>query len=77
MRIPNETPLDPQGEALKHPAIALSFAAISLAAEGAGVGSDDNDDWKAVTLPDFWWRALDVSTNDVTAAREALRKNLV
>ena len=54
MRIPNETPLDPQGEALKHPAIALSFAAISLAAEGAGVGSDDNDDWKAVTLPDFW-----------------------
>ena len=54
MRIPNETPLDPQGEALKHLAIALSCAAILLAAEGAGVGSDDNDDWKAVTLPDFW-----------------------
>ena len=73
----NETPLDPRGIVLSYPVIVLSCAVISLAAEGGIVESDDKkDDGKTVTLPDFWWRALDVSTKDITMAREALQKVL-
>jgi hypothetical protein len=36
-----------------------------------------NDDWNAtaaVTLPDYWWRALDVSTEHITSAKVAMRR---
>jgi len=74
-RILNETPLDPQGVALHYPVIVLSCAAISLAAKGMGNEiKNDDDDGSIIFLPDFWWRALDVMTKDITMAREALQK---
>ena len=89
-RILNEAALDPNGEALQSPVIVLSCAAISLAAAG-GIGcvssegacaenkdngSEDKDDENAVSLPEFWWRALDVSTNELTAAKATLQRVL-
>ena len=75
-RIINEAPLHPFGEALKYPVTVLSCAAISLAAASVGESNDKSHNGKmtAVTLPDFWWRALDVSTKDITMARESLQK---
>mmetsp|Transcript_1056 Transcript_1056/g.2081 ORF Transcript_1056/g.2081 Transcript_1056/m.2081 type:complete len:401 (+) Transcript_1056:48-1250(+) len=83
-RIVNEASLDPRGVALQFPVIVLSCAAISLAAEGNGGvekiddgkedGKDDARVGNNVNLPEFWWRALDVSTNDITMAKEALKK---
>ena len=89
-RILNEAALDPNGEALQSPVIVLSCAAISLAAAGGigcvssegvctenkGNGSEDKDDGNAVSLPEFWWRALDVSTNELTAAKATLQRVL-
>eukprot|EP00580_Thalassiosira_gravida_P002073 CAMPEP_0201607472 /NCGR_PEP_ID=MMETSP0492-20130828/6560_1 /ASSEMBLY_ACC=CAM_ASM_000837 /TAXON_ID=420259 /ORGANISM="Thalassiosira gravida, Strain GMp14c1" /LENGTH=123 /DNA_ID=CAMNT_0048072055 /DNA_START=171 /DNA_END=542 /DNA_ORIENTATION=+ len=73
-RILNETPLDPQGVALLYPVIVLSCAAISLAAKGMGSESkNEDDDGSIIALPDFWWRALDVTTEDVNMAGEALQ----
>ena len=76
--------------ALHHPIVVLSCAAISLAAATGGPGGGGgggsaavnneyargkagNDDETAM-VPDFWWRALDVSTEDITIARDELRK---
>ncbi len=63
---------------MDYPVIVLSCAAITLAAEGCGVGHNDEngDDGTAVTLPDSWWKALDVFTNNIIMAREALQKVL-
>jgi len=79
-RILNEMPLDPRGLAMQYPVIVISCAAIALAASGDGiVGSDneDGDDGMAVDLPNFWWRALDVSTKDISMAKAALPKGKV
>ncbi|KAL7532849.1 hypothetical protein ACHAXR_006093 [Thalassiosira sp. AJA248-18] len=82
-RILNEAPLDPTGLALQYPVIVLSCAVISIAATdgccSANPGRSDvdkKDDAKNKDgmLPKFWWRALDVSTNDITMARDALKK---
>jgi len=82
-KILNDVPLDARGIALQYPVIALSCAAISLAAAGdqgvsSAVGNDGNDG-KIVSvskLPEFWWRALDIPTEDVFLARNALQKGL-
>ena len=75
-RIINEAVLDPRGEALKYPVIVLSCAAISLAADGVGVSNlqdcSENDIGR-IKLPDYWWRALDVSTKDITTLRNVLQ----
>ncbi|KAL9185414.1 hypothetical protein ACHAXT_003191 [Thalassiosira profunda] len=73
-RILNEAPLDPRGTVLEFPTVVTSCAAISLAAEG-GIGCDvvDEDDEKAVALPECWWRALDVETKDITKVRDAMQ----
>ncbi len=70
--------------ALHYPVVVLSCAAISLAAAtrgpgGSGVGGSAavNNDYANVPMAmvsDFWWRALDVSTEDITIARDELRK---
>ena len=36
--------------------------------------SDGRNAMADVTLPDYWWRALDVSTEDITSAKEAMRR---
>ena len=64
----NEAVLDSKEMALHGAMIALSCAAILLAAE-EGVGSDDAvNDGFPVTLPEFWWMPLDVSTNEIKGA---------
>ena len=37
-------------------------------------GNDDDGNAPTAMVPDFWWRALDVSTEDITIARDELRK---
>ncbi|KAL7519312.1 hypothetical protein ACHAWX_004093 [Stephanocyclus meneghinianus] len=86
-RILNEASLDANGGALIYPVIVLSCAAIAVAADGITVhpalsGSDDNGNgaFKCdvsephIGLPDYWWRALDVKTNEIEAAMSSLRK---
>jgi hypothetical protein len=73
----NEVPLDPGGIALHYPVMVLSCAAISLAADDYSDGrypntTKDIDAYRAATLPALWWRALDVSTSDITIAKKAL-----
>jgi len=92
-QILNDAALDETGEALRHSAIVLSCAAISLAAvvgvvQNVGALKDDvvdcrmaannsdNGEKVKVTLPDYWWRALDVSTKKFTIARDALTKRI-
>ena len=68
---------------------AISLAAATRGPGGSGVGGSaavnndyargkagDDDDGNAPTamVSDFWWRALDVSTEDITIARDELRK---
>ena len=55
---------------LQYDVVALSCAVISVAA-AASRSSSGNE-----KLPDEWWRALDVSTNDIMSAAESIR-NLV
>jgi hypothetical protein len=70
----------------------LSCAAISLAAvigvdENVVALKDNVNDCKMATdydngekvkviLPNYWWRALDVSTKNFTIARDALAKRI-
>lgn len=37
-------------------------------------GDDDDGNAPTAMVSDFWWRALDVSTEDITIARDELRK---
>ena len=68
---------------------AISLTATMRGPGGSGVGGSaavnndcargkagDDDDGNAPTamVSDFWWRALDVSTEDITIARDELRK---
>ena len=78
----NDAALDGAGAALCHPVVVLSCAAISLAAtlvvrddrgDARGKFQSDDDRNEAAMLPDFWWRALDVSTEDITNVRDTLR----
>ncbi|KAL7548797.1 hypothetical protein ACHAWF_012052 [Thalassiosira exigua] len=71
-RILNEASLDSRGVALQYPVLILSFAAITIAADGAP-GGDNDDNGNSVALPKLWWRALDVSTKDIGVARESLQ----
>ena len=52
---------------------------ISLAADGVGVSNlqdcSENDIGK-IKLPDYWWRALDVSTNELSSTVENIN-NLI
>ena len=78
----NEATLDPRGVALEYPVIVLSCATISLACRIKVNVDDDNiddddDDKEEVELPDCWWRALDVSTNDINRAKLALQKEVL
>ena len=66
---------------------AISLAAAPAEAGGGGGGlvvrddrvdargkfESDDDGNEAAMLPDFWWRALDVSTEDITNVRYTLR----
>ena len=91
-QILNDAALDETGEVLCHSVIVLSCAAISLAAvvgvdENIGALKDDVNDCRIATdydnggkvkviLPNYWWRALDVSTKNFTIARDALAKRI-
>jgi hypothetical protein len=88
----NDAALDETGEALCHSVIVLSCAAISLAAvvgvdENVGAlkedvnncrmaTNNDNGEKVKVILPNYWWRALNVSTKNFTIARDALAKRI-
>ena len=78
-RVLNEAVLDPRGVALQYPVIALSCAAISLAADGVGASyclqhhGDKQNDSGNIALPEYWWRALDVSTKDITSLQKVLQ----
>ena len=76
----NEATLDPRGVALEYPVVVLSCATISLACK-INVNVDDenidNNEEDEVELPDCWWRALDVSTNDINPAKNALQKEIL
>ena len=66
---------------------AISLAAAPAEAGGGGGGlvvrddrvdargkfESDDDANAAAALPAYWWRALDVSTEDIAKARDALR----
>lgn len=81
-RILNDSSLDARGRALVYPVIVLSCAAISLAASGLGVhpdsktigerNSEDTSTLKKIELPGFWWRALDVSTDEMNSTKSTL-----
>lgn len=71
----NEASLDPSGSALQYPVLVLSCASITLATNGYGEKCDANKEVavaQKVPLPGFWWRALDVPTDAISSAREAL-----
>ena len=67
---------------------AISLAAAMRGPGGSGVGGsaavnndyargkagDDDGNAPTAMVSDFWWRALDVSTEDITIARDELRK---
>ena len=56
---------------LRHPVVTLACAVISVAAAAANRVNGDNK-----TLPDEWWRALDVPTTDLTSAVSSIN-NLI
>jgi len=75
----NEVALDPSGSTLQYPVQVLSCAAIVLASSWPEIVrgvhcKDDNEE--TVVLPNDWWRALDVSTNDLNMARTSIQKLL-
>ncbi len=39
---------------------------------GEAMNNDDGGGAAVATLPDFWWRALDVSMEDITIAMDAM-----
>ena len=71
-------PLNHRGIISEHPVIVLSCAAIMLAEEDYVIGHNDknDDNGRTVTLPDPWWRVLDMFTNNIMMGREALQKVL-
>lgn len=77
-KILNDVSLDPRGSVLQYPVLVLSSAAILVASEGGIVenciAKDKDDESSGVKLPNFWWRALDVPSNDITKASNAIRK---
>ncbi|KAL3796958.1 hypothetical protein HJC23_000711 [Cyclotella cryptica] len=77
-RILNEASLDATGGALMYPVIVLACAAIAVAADGITFHPSrpgEGDGRKPqVSLPQDWWRALDVRTDEIEAAMISLRK---
>lgn len=70
----NDAPLDGKGVALQYPVILLSCASISLAAEGANSDSRKCDDGeRVVPFPVSWWRALNLTDEDMMMAKDALQ----
>ena len=71
----NDAPLDEKGQALQFPVILLSCAAIVLAAEGNrdDDGNCDNGGGKVLTLPEYWWGALNLANEDIMMAKDALK----
>ena len=74
-RIMNEFSLDASGDVLQFPVMTMSASAISIASEGGLVYDATSDcDGKAIPLPDFWWRAIDVQTDELYSAKRLMQK---
>mmetsp|Transcript_17249 Transcript_17249/g.38879 ORF Transcript_17249/g.38879 Transcript_17249/m.38879 type:complete len:295 (+) Transcript_17249:206-1090(+) len=74
-RIINEVSLDASGDVLEIPVMTMSSSAISIASEGGLVYDATSDcDGQAIPLPDFWWRAIDVQTDELYRAKRVMRK---
>ena len=74
-RIINEVSLDASGEALEFPVMTMASSAISIASDG-GLAYDaiTDCDGKAIPLPGFWWRAIDVQTDELYRAKRVMQK---
>jgi hypothetical protein len=79
-RVIDEASLHATGETLTHPVLVLACAAIAVSANGISVHPDvlkeGNEKHQTIQLPESWWRALDVETNEIKKAIRSIKKML-